>query len=191
VPDQFEITSSVLIAGVCNSGTWQWHDIRFRAPDTRARRGDLQLAIPGRDGLQGGSLAGADNGEFGGYLLWKPRRGDGELLYQGNIAALASSSEGAMVVVHEGGGGFALDSEVDDPDSEVVLISNGPTGFGFALHVTRDSNGRWQMREVARLLQGEVVVRTIGKDLYAAWSAGRAIVFDTERLLGLADCVGN
>lgn len=202
----FEIDSSVLVAGECPSGRWKWGNGVFTKPSARRfsdvsefagvrfRQGTSgilsSLPLQGRNGLPSGYLIGTDVGEWGGDVYWKPRSGDALVIYDTNVAAIESSSDGAVAVLQHWGGGWAMSAAEISTNKDTVLISNGPSGIGFAIHLTRDASGKWQMTEIARFPQGEVSVRVIGNDLYAAWSAGYAVVFDTNRILGRAACIG-
>ncbi len=211
----FDIVPTVLsVARSCKSAKWQWQTrvftwtnsrsdavpIRFQRLGYPARTSGFFVVPVARQGdLPAGDLVGLDRGEFGGGFSWHPRGGKPELLYGTNTSNVERTSDSAIAAFSEGVGFDTLEVRESGNDSivlpdgteieETILFSNYPGRDGFAVHFTRDASGKWQMKEAARFIQGNTSIRTIGPDLYAAWSAGRVIVFDTQRILGLADCI--
>jgi hypothetical protein len=211
--DKFTVQATVLpTAPACKSERWRWRNVTFtwpkQAPRTVPRRfqrlgypsvasGFATVSIRPEGKLPAGDIVGADIGEFGGKLSWVPVNGKEETLYDTNTSSLLPASSGAIATFSEGVGGTIPEGDdtarvIQLPNGEVLqendLISNYPTGYGFAVHVTRDSSGGWHLKEAARFIQGGAVTRNIARDLYVAWSGNRVIVFDTNRILGLADC---
>jgi hypothetical protein len=143
-------------------------------------------------------LIGTDGGEWGGQVVWKSRRGPAEFLFGNgltNVTGIEASSNGAVAVIREWGGGEALsprDAEEttapgpSDEIPETILVGGS---YGFAAYLTRGDSGKWGMAGVARFPEEAYALKTIGLDLYAAWSAGYVVVFNTERILGLAACI--
>jgi hypothetical protein len=184
--DSFDVNASFIHEDeACKTQRWIWQGqpIRWRhgasgflVPNQRSNyRAEIRVA-PTR-GLSGGALSGTEMGEFGGALRWEPDSGDPVTLYDSNVMGLAQNGNGAIAAIGEWG-----------PQAE--LISNGATGVGFALRVTRDESGRWIMAEAARFPSGVGDLTRVGRDYYAAYSGGRVIVFSQTRIVGLATCSG-
>ena len=138
----------------------------------------MRVPISSQGKFASGNLIGWDVGEWGGELTWEPRNGPPQRLYSTNVKAIAATKDGAMAVLSEWG----LQAG--------NLISNGPGGVGFALHLTRDDTGMWRLQEAARFPRGVNHVMSVAPGIYAAASGGRVIVFSSERILGAASCVG-
>jgi hypothetical protein len=213
--DMFSIHATVLsVVDACESERWRWGTREFGWPqavsETVPRRfqqlgygarhsGFATVPVARVGNLPQGDLVAVDAGEFGGGLSWQPRGGQREDLYEGNATNVLPASDGAVALFSAGGisdnlpVGEDKDRFVTLPDGEQLheghLLANYPLGDGFVLHVVRDGSGKWQLNEPARLIQGLSAMGAIGPDLYAAWSAGRVIVFDTQKILGLAACV--
>jgi hypothetical protein len=213
--DKFSIHATVLsVTDACESERWRWGAREFSwpvaVPQTVPRRfqrlgydkihdGFTFVSIARARNLPQGDLVALDIGEFGGRLEWHARGGQREEVLRGNASNILAASDGAVVLFSTGGGSDILpvgkdkDQYVTLPDGERLfqseLLANYPLADGMVLHVVRDASGKWQLSEAARLIQGGSVMASIGPDLYAAYSGGRLMVFDTQKILGLAECV--
>jgi len=213
--DKLAVHATVLsVVDACESEKWRWGTREFSWPKAVSETVPLRFqrlgygerhsgfsSIPiARDGnLPQGDLVAVDAGEFGGGLSWQLRGAQREELYGGNATNLLAASDGAVALFSAGG--ITDHIPVDKADDQFVTLPNGeqlrhsdlianyPLNDGFVLHIVRDRSGKWQLTEAARLIQGYSAMGAIGPDLYAAWSGGRVIVFDTHRILGLAECV--
>ncbi|MGH6870213.1 MAG: HEAT repeat domain-containing protein [Rhizomicrobium sp.] len=158
----------------CEAGVWAWKGLRFSAPEQS--REDVAF--------KGGVLKGRDMGEWGGDLRWIAPDGSEVILEGGNVAGLAPSEDGVVAVFGEVG--------LYHPYGQLpgsIVVSNGPSGFGYALRAAQDASGAWHLREIARLPRAADAFDRVAPDLYAAWSGGRAVMFSNEKILGLAVCV--
>ena len=179
----------------CVSGRWNWKGVRFsplrqrrlELQDLRGLWGDGTRAAVAADGsLPPGELIGTDIGRWGGQLFWKPARGEPQVIRNGNVVSLTQVPGGAIAIFGE----CCRVAPRSGSEPGSVFISNGPTGYGYALLVSRDGEGNWVQKEIARLPEGLAAFHVIGPDAFVAWSAEDAIVFDTKKILGVAACVG-
>ncbi len=194
--DAFEVGPLFLTPRhACQSGRWDWSGTRFsplRQPrlelqDLRGLWGDgSHIPIAAQGELPGGEMIGTDIGRWGGQLYWKPTRGKSQALKDTNVLGLMPIKGGVIALFGECC--RMAPREGDGPGT--LFISNGPTGYGYALRVTRNEKGEWTQEEIARFPEGPVAFHAISPELFVAWSAEDAIVFDTEKILGLASCVG-
>ena len=179
----------------CQSGRWDWKGVRFsplrqrklELQDLRGLWGDgTRVAVAAEGDLPLGELIGTDIGRWGGQLFWKPARGEPKVVRDGNVVSLTPVSGGAVAIFGECC--RVAPREGAEPGS--VFISNGPTGFGYAVLVRRDGEGKWTQKEIARLPEGLAAFHVIDANTFVAWSAEDAIVFDSEKIIGVAACVG-
>ena len=168
-------------AAPCRSGHWRYGNLRFAEP----RHSIESVRLPRRGRHPAVDIVGVDDGEFGGGLYW--RLGDvREPIYPGNTMGVVLRGSVALAAFGEWGP-LRLYEKHPKPNTE--WISNGPSGYGFVLSVTPNTEGRWRLREVARLPRSPDAISAIAPDLYAAWSGGRVVVFTARGIQGLAACV--
>jgi hypothetical protein len=144
----------------CPSGQWEWQGVPI--PQFPAARAE-QHRLP----FTGGTLTGADWGEFGGDLRWEKPGEPAQRIIKDNVRAILPAEGGAIVLfglAHLGG------------------------NRGYVLRVSQRSDGGWSLTEVARLPGVPKASAAIGPNLYAALSNGKVAVFDSEKILGLAEC---
>jgi hypothetical protein len=187
VPLEVDATFAPDIAP-CASGTWTWQGHAFREPDDVA----MTLQIGAHGARPAGSLVGRDRGEWGGDVTWKTASQAPSIVATGNVEGLARAGEDIIAVIGGWGVWTAYDdkraSNSGDP-GQLVMISNGAGGSGYALALHRDASGAWRVRETARFPRTAFGLKSIGDGLFAVWSGNRAIVFNTTAILGLAQCV--
>lgn len=143
----------------CPSQRWKWQDITFGMPKQPRHSRDVTR--------NGAGLVGTNDGEFGGALTWQPAGRKPELILEDNVIAMEPDGEATMVL-------FGLAHLGSD--------------YGYVVRVTRTGDSGWHLAEVARLPSEADVLATIGPGRFAAWSAGRVVVFTKDGIEGLAAC---
>jgi hypothetical protein len=171
----------------CASGQWRFGERIFGEPNKKRMKAASGAA-------DGGEFSAMDNGEWGGGVWWSaPSRAPGEPVVATNSEGVETASTGAVGVFGEVGVFEAYDPDAAlhpyAPEESRMWISNGPSGYGYVLSLMPGTNGTLRTKENARLPRAADVMATIGPDLFAAWSGGRAVVFSLDGIRGLASCV--
>jgi HEAT repeat protein len=172
----------------CESGRWKWRTNEFGRQD----RAQMALHIAASGGLPAGDLEGRDSGEWGGEVKWRTGSSAPTLVTIGNVEGLAANDDGAIAIIGGGGAWSSYDPKRPEPSGqpiETITVSNGAGGSGFAIALRRDASGAWRSEEVARFPRTAFDLRTIGHNLFAAWSGNRAIVFTPKGIAGVAQCL--
>ena len=189
VPLEIDATLAPDIAP-CKSGRWKWNGREFGEPD----HVNMTLKVSAHGSLSAGVLAGRDSGEWGGEVKWETASADPLFLATGNVEGIEPSSEGAIAVIGTCCGDWRDydPKRAIDPSHaiETINVGNGPGGGGYALAIRRDQTGAWRVKQIARFPRAAFGLTTIGRDLFAAWSGNRAIVFRPSGIAGIAPCVG-
>jgi hypothetical protein len=170
----------------CASERWQYGGLEFRADDNGTR----EVPIDAEGGLPAGRIVGINQGEWGGGLFWQQAGRKPSSIFRTNVIAVAPAGGGAVAAFGEVGAYKEYDPNPPKlPDGlEDITISNGPSGYGFVLSVTRDGAGNWKLAEIARLPRSPDKMKAVAPGLYAAWSGNRAVVFSKQGIEGLATC---
>jgi len=187
VPLEIDATYAPDIAP-CQSGRWEWHGREFREPDSV----HMKLSVEAHGELPAGLLAGRDNGEWGGDVKWEPISGEPLLVIYANVEGMEPADDGAVAVIGSGGVWTSYDAnrrDSSDWSSERFTVGNGPGGSGYAVALRRDDGGAWRVEQVARFPRAAFGLKTIGHDLFVAWSGNRAIVFTSTGIAGVAQCI--
>ncbi|MGD0866803.1 MAG: hypothetical protein ABSA49_14740, partial [Rhizomicrobium sp.] len=172
----------------CESGRWTWKGREFGDPGETSKT----LHIDASGGLRAGNLIGRDSGEWGGEVKWESAPAKPLFVVYGNVEGIQPSRDGAVAVIGSGGTYTTYDEEVEsrsDPSVKSVTVDNGPGGSGYAVELRRDASGAWRVKEIARFPRAAFDLKSIGQDLFVAWSGNRAIIFTPSGIAGVAQCV--
>jgi HEAT repeat protein len=178
----------------CLSERWIWKGISFALPESQPAS---QIDIAADGGLPAGKLQGWDHGEWGGKLVWMPRGGQQSVLVDGNVVSVlpaGAHGNSALVAVGEWGPFSPYQTEEElrkqaASNIETIMVSNGPSGYGYVLYGTRDESDAWRIQELARMPRTIDAMTSIATDTWAALSGNRAVIFSSSGIQGIAACV--
>ena len=161
--DPFELNQHTLDkVAACPGRRWRWEGKTFNLAMT-AESNSRSLS------LWGGTLTGTDRGEFIGELSWTKQPDKPVSIVKDNVRALS----------------LAADSQA------VAMFGLAHMGFnyGYVLRVERTPDGKFSLSKAAQLPAEGAGMVSLGSDLFAVQSAGRAVVFSSSKgILGLAAC---
>ncbi|MEM6850733.1 MAG: hypothetical protein AAF527_03370 [Pseudomonadota bacterium] len=120
--------------------------------------------------LQDGELIGTNMGEFGGALVWRPLKGSPQQLIGDNVIALFETSSGIL---------------------SIHGLSHLSSTYGFAALSTRDDDGAWSTKEVARFPTAAYQIKRLDGDVFAANASGRAIIFSPSGISEMLFCANH
>jgi hypothetical protein len=120
------------------------------------------------NGNMWGELVGTDHGEWSGELTWIPKQGVPVVLIRDNVHGMDYDNDGAIVLFGLAHLGF---------------------NYGYALKVSRNTDGSWTQTDIARLPGEPQSWTRLKSDRIAVLTAGRVIVFSSKKgILGVAPC---
>jgi hypothetical protein len=109
-----------------------------------------------------------NHGEFGGGLVWHPDAGASVDLFKDlGVSGVEPDGSGAVFISGLNHMGF---------------------NFGIAGALDRTAGVHWNLREIAHLPGEATDMDSIGPGVFAAWSGPRVVIFNNQRILGLATC---
>jgi len=148
----------------CAQQIWQWQSTKFSKSRHAPDRNTVAARIKNPPGL----LTGINHREFGGGLVWHPDAG----------SSVALSRDLGVLGV-----------EPDDNGAVFIAgLNHMGLNFGIAGALDRTAGARWSVREIAHLPGEATDMNSIGPGIFAAWSGPRVVVFNDQRILGLATC---
>jgi HEAT repeat protein len=149
----------------CPRNLWEWQGEKFKmlpSPDVEAH------ALDFGNGNMWGDLVGTDHGEWSGELTWVPKQGVPVVLIRDNVHGMDYDNDGAIVLFGLAHLGF---------------------NYGYALKVSRNADGSWTQKDIARLPGEPQSWTRLKLDRIAVLTAGRVVVFSSkEGVLGVASC---
>jgi HEAT repeat protein len=152
---------------VCSTGSWEWQRQSFiltRGPRmfNKAERSGNTLSF------QDGKFIGTNHGEWGGALLWQPKRGKPVKINDDNVIAIFKDGDNAVAV-------FGL--------------SHMGLDYGYAMGLTRNPDGAWAISRTTQLFAEPEAITALGNGRFAVLNVGRVFVFSSDDgILGLATC---
>lgn len=151
--------------GSCSGDLWEWQGENFKLLQSRALEA---YALDFGNGNMWGDLVGTDHGEWSGELTWVPKQGTPVVLARDNVRGMDYDNDGAVVLFGLAHLGF---------------------NYGYALRVSRNADGSWTQKEIARLPGVPGSWTRLKSDRIAVLTAGRVVVFSSkEGTLGVARC---
>jgi HEAT repeat protein len=149
----------------CPGNLWEWRGEKFKIVPSREVEAH---ALDFGSGNMWGDLVGTDHGEWSGELTWIPKQGVPEVLIRDNVHGMDYDNDGAIVLFGLAHLGF---------------------NYGYALKVSRNADGSWAEKDIARLPGEPQIWTRLKADRIAVLTAGRVVVFSSkEGVLGVASC---
>ncbi len=142
----------------CENDTWVWRRQQFSFEQVSG--GQQVVELPG------GKLIGHDRGEWGGELYWLADDGEKQIIIDDNINALFPIQDGAVVL-----SGL----------SHLFMSS------GRAYRVTR-KQGEWTVEDIGEFPGATYQYAILRNNAYAVMSGDWPVVFNMEKILGIAEC---
>lgn len=152
----------------CSGERWKWQGETVKL--ARSRDAEAHALNFGNANMWG-DLVGTDHGEWSGELIWVPKQGTPAVLARDNVHGMDYDNGGAIVLFGIAHLGF---------------------NYGYVLRVSRDADGTWTQREIARLPGEPDRWTRLEDDRIAVLTAGRVVVLSSkEGILGVASCANN
>ena len=149
----------------CPGNLWKWGGENFKVVPSREVEAH---ALDFGSGNMWGDLVGTDHGEWSGELTWIPKQGVPVVLIRDNVHGMDYDNDGAIVLFGLAHLGF---------------------NYGYALKVSRNSDGSWTQTDIARLPAEPQGWTRLKSDRIAVLTADRVVVFSSkEGILGVASC---
>lgn len=151
---------TLLADSSCEWGVWEYQGEQLKFEGAQAE-GDIVIS------LADGDLVGTDRGEFGGALVWKPK-------------------SGAPVTLIDDNTGFIF--PVVDGFISIHGLAHLTFNKGFAAHIRRSPDGKFEAEEVARFTGWVSRAKRLQGDTFAAESDGRVVIFSPGGIMEAAHC---